>query len=237
MSSTRYRVIPVDRIRPCPSNPRFEATDLNSLAASIKSVGVLEPLLVAYDPTDPEYVTTVAGSRRLAASKLAGLTEVPCIVQPPMSQRTELVVSLVENLHRRDLSPIEKGESFLAICETGRSQTQVAEMVGLSQSTISMCIKVARDLIPEIRQAVHEGRIPFIEAVAMSRHSPELQMRLWLAPKTKNKDPRGRKSRAHVCLEDAIAAHRVGDDDVALEKALAAVEQLQRRIRMAKAAA
>lgn len=235
--SSRFRMIPLDRIRSCPNNPRFEAVELTALAASIRAVGILEPLLVAYDPSDADYVTVVAGSRRLGAARIAGLREAPCVVQPKMTERTERTISLAENLHRRDLTCVEKGEAFHALMETGLTQAQVAERTGCSTSTVSMCVSVARKLIPEARLAAHEGRLHLIEAVKLSRHPHDLQRRLFLAPRAGGGrgGPRQRKTRAQVALEEALAAFKAGEEDLALDRAVRAVELLNERKRSGRA--
>lgn len=226
-SARRLDEIPVKEIHVSKSNPRVSPRDVADLADSIASVGILEPLLVL---AEPKGYRLVAGSRRFAAAKRAALTTVPCVVLPDLSERDELAVSIVENLHRLELSPIEKGEAFERLVETGLSQEQVAQMVGLSGASVSICRRLARELIPEARGACHEGTLPLMKAYELVRHPPEVQRELFLRTSApKQKDPRGRKSIAETSLLDALAAHRKGDDVEALGRAQEAVRQLRRR--------
>ncbi|MCB9779763.1 MAG: ParB/RepB/Spo0J family partition protein [Alphaproteobacteria bacterium] len=139
------RMIRLDRITPNPEQPRivFRTSALEELAESIREHGVLTPLLVRRDDRDG-YIL-VAGERRLRASGLAGLEEVPCWVRDDVGSREQLELALVENIQREDLDPIETAESYRRLCEDfGMTQEQVARRVGKDRATVANAIRLLR---------------------------------------------------------------------------------------------
>ncbi|QQS41947.1 MAG: ParB/RepB/Spo0J family partition protein [Acidobacteriota bacterium] len=150
------RVIPVDRIEPNPDQPRNEIGDLAELSASIKNQGVLEPLLVK--PREDGTYMIIAGERRWRASKLAGLTEVPCI-ELDIDENTIAEIALVENLQRKDLTIWEVADGLLDLTvRFGYTHDDIAEKIGKSRSTVTESIAIA-GLPEEIRQRCLEGDI------------------------------------------------------------------------------
>lgn len=150
------RVIPVDRIEPNPDQPRNEIGDLTELSASIKNQGVLEPLLVK--PRDNGTYMIIAGERRWRASKLAGLTEVPCI-ELDIDENTIAEIALVENLQRKDLTIWEVADGLLDLTvRFGYTHDDIAEKIGKSRSTVTESIAIA-GLPGEIRERCVEGDI------------------------------------------------------------------------------
>src|SRR3970040_1858410 len=107
------KMIPLERIRPNPNQPRKELGDLTDLTHSIRQKGVLEPLLVRFDAEDDMY-TIISGERRFHASKAAGLMEVPCIERDADSAEM-MELALIENLQRKDLNPFEEAEGLYAL--------------------------------------------------------------------------------------------------------------------------
>ena len=135
--------IAIDRLFPHPDNPRKELGDLSELADSIKVSGVLQNLtVVPDDPTNsnPTF-TIIIGHRRYAAAKIAGLTELPCIVVE-MSERDQLQTMLVENMQRSDLTVYEQAQGFQMMLDMGDSVAELAEKSGFSQSTIRRRVKL-----------------------------------------------------------------------------------------------
>jgi ParB family transcriptional regulator, chromosome partitioning protein len=138
--------VPIDRIAASPFQPRrrFDSERLQELARAIESQGVIEPLVVR--PTsggdgDGSY-ELIAGERRLRAARLAGLSAVPVIVRD-LDDRGALEMSLVENLAREDLSPIEEGESFIRLSrEFGLSHEEIARRIGKSRPHVSNTIRL-----------------------------------------------------------------------------------------------
>jgi len=149
--------IPVEAVAPNPRQPRtsFEDEALESLAASIQEVGVLQPIVVRKAGTGFELI---AGERRLRAAKLAGLATVPAVIRE--SDDTEsLREALIENIHREDLNPIELAEAFRELLdELGLRQETLAERLGMSRSHIANTIRLLQ-LPADVQQLVAEGRI------------------------------------------------------------------------------
>jgi ParB family chromosome partitioning protein len=149
------KIIEIDRIEPNPDQPRTEIGDLTELSASIKEKGVLEPLLVL--GTGEGYMI-IAGERRWRASKLAGLTEVPCIVVDTDEQGVA-EIALIENLQRKDLNIWEEADGLKALAEKfGYTQDQIAQKISKSRTTVTELITVA-GLPQGIRDRCRENNI------------------------------------------------------------------------------
>ena len=150
------KVIDIDRIEPNPKQPRTEIGDLSELSESIKEKGVLEPLLV-FAKGDGMYMI-IAGERRWRASKLAGLTEVPCI-QVDTDEQGIAEIALIENLQRRDLNVWEEADGLKALAERfGYTQDQIAQKISKSRSTVTELLTVA-GLPQNIRERCRELNI------------------------------------------------------------------------------
>jgi len=143
-----YRQIPVDRIRITGNIRRtFDQEKLQELADSIRTYGVLEPLLVR--PADGAY-ELVVGERRLRAARMAGLREVPCRVVD-LDARAAAEVQLLENLQRQDLDAIEEAQALRALIEEhGYTQEQLAERLGKSQPWVASRLRLLN--LPETVQ-------------------------------------------------------------------------------------
>lgn len=150
--------IRVDQIKPCRYQPR-EAMDpsaLSELTASIKQLGVIQPVIVR--PIAHGIYELVAGERRWRASQAAGLQEVPAIVKAFTDQET-VEISLIENLHRKDLNPMEQARTFQRLIdEFSHTQEHLAQMLGRDRSSITNMLRLLR-LPKEIQQAVGDGKI------------------------------------------------------------------------------
>ena len=139
-----FRVIDVDSIIPNPDQPRknFDFDSLVSLAQSIKSVGVIQPLTVRYE-NEGNY-RLISGERRLRACKMAGVNRVPCIVTDSDAE-SEALVALIENLQRRDLDFFEQAEGLASIIDgMHMSQSEVAVRIGKSQSSVANKLRLLR---------------------------------------------------------------------------------------------
>ena len=156
-ATTEFIQVPVDRVKPNPSQPRrrFEDSAIEELAASIAAVGVLQPVVVS--PDEGEYVL-IAGERRWRAAKKAGLATIPAVVRGA-SPESNLVEALVENLQRQDLSPLEEAHAFRQLMEDfGMSQEQVATRVGKSRPAVSNTIRLLQ-LPGPIQTLVDSGKL------------------------------------------------------------------------------
>ena len=152
-----FQMVSVDEIEANPdqSRTRFDDETLEELAASLKEVGVLQPVVVRTG--DKGYVL-IAGERRWRAAKRAGLHEIPAVLREASGDST-LVEALVENVQRQDLTPLEEAHAFQHLLENyGMSQEQVADRVGKSRPTISNTLRLL--LLPEaVQELVDEGQL------------------------------------------------------------------------------
>lgn len=140
-SQPEFLQVPVDQIRPNPDQPRsrFDDESLSELAASLKEVGVLQPIVVT---TADEGFVLIAGERRWRAAKQAGLSMIPAVVRGADGDST-LVEALVENVQRRDLTPLEEAHAYRQLLEDyGMTQEQVADRVGKSRPTVSNTLRL-----------------------------------------------------------------------------------------------
>lgn len=135
--------VAIDEIQANPEQPRsrFEDEALQELAASIKEVGILQPIVVTEGVTG--YVL-IAGERRWRAARQAGLKTIPAVVRGTAGEST-LVESLVENVQRQDLTPLEEAHAYRQLLEDyGMSQDQVAQKVGKSRPAVSNTLRLLK---------------------------------------------------------------------------------------------
>lgn len=140
--------IPVSKLRPHPDNPRKDLGDLTELAESIKANGVFQNLTVVphlgeITKEHSGLYTVIIGHRRLAAAKLIGLKELPCIVVD-MSEREQLSTMLVENMQRVDLTIYEQAQGFQMMLDLGDTMDEIAEKSGFSKSTVRKRLEIAK---------------------------------------------------------------------------------------------
>lgn len=131
----------VDLIEPHPDNPRKNLGDLAELSDSIKQNGILQNLTVV--PQEGGGYRALIGHRRLAAAKMAGLTEVPCVIVE-MSQKEQLGVMFAENVQRADLTPYEQAECLQMMIDLGETAASVARQTGLSEATVSRRLRLLK---------------------------------------------------------------------------------------------
>lgn len=132
--------IPLEQIVPDPHQPRKELGDLSGLQASIAAHGLMQPLVVS--PTKTDLYQLIAGERRYTASKAIGLVTVPALVRT-VAEHQRLELQLVENLHRKDLNPLEEATSYQRLMtEFGLTQEDVAHRVGKSPTAINQTLRL-----------------------------------------------------------------------------------------------
>ena len=149
--------IRIDRIVPNPHQPRrnFDEESLAGLAASIRTHGVVQPVIVR---READGYTLIAGERRLRASKLAGLATVPAIVRD-YNEEAAAEVALVENLQREDLNPVEEGRAYRRLMETyGYTQEKLAGIVGKSRPYVANLLRILA-LPEEVLARLEEGKL------------------------------------------------------------------------------
>lgn len=172
--------IPVQRLGRNPAQPRadFSEAELRELAASIRQHGVLQPLLVVRKPLEPgqaERFELVAGERRWRAAQIAGLATVPCLIHDDLTERERLEISLVENLQRRDLNPIEEGMAYHRLhTEFSLTHEEIASRVGKSRPAVSNTIRLL-DLSAEVKDALIKREINYGQARALLSVTDPLQ--------------------------------------------------------------
>ena len=151
--------VDVDLIVPNPHQPRsaFSEESIAELTASIRELGVLQPLLVSVGEAEGTY-QLVAGERRLRAARLAGLTRVPVMVKEAAS-RELLELALVENLQREDLNPLEEAQAFRRLTEEfGMTQEAIAARVGRSRTAVANSVRLLA-LSDEMKESLAGGII------------------------------------------------------------------------------
>jgi ParB family transcriptional regulator, chromosome partitioning protein len=139
------RVVPISHIRPNTFQPRshFDEESLASLAASIKEVGLLQPVLVRELVDETESYELIAGERRWRAARRAGLQTIPVLVQQAADDRSALEQALVENLHRDDLNALEEAAAYQQLIdEFGLTHEQVATRMGKGRATITNTLRL-----------------------------------------------------------------------------------------------
>ena len=181
------RMVPLDQVRPNPEQPRmrFNANELESLASSISEHGVITPLLVRSDEERGGYVL-IAGERRLRASGLAGLDEVPVWVHDSVSSSAQLLLALVENIQREDLDALETALAYQRLIEDfNLTQGDVARRVGKDRTTVANAIRLLR--LPEFALAeLRAGSISAGHAKALLSLPDDALMRKALTDIVKN---------------------------------------------------
>lgn len=156
--ATELRTLPVELIFPNPHQPRrvFDEDALQALAGSIADRGVLQPVLVR--PLPGGRYELVAGERRWRATQIAGLSDIPALVQE-RDDATSLQAALVENMARADLNPIEEARAISALVEDlGLTREAVGKMVGRSRVAISNLLRIL-DLPDEVLDLIGEGTL------------------------------------------------------------------------------
>src|SRR4029077_16607732 len=151
------RMVPIDKIRPNPEQPRKFIGDIGELSESIKEKGVLEPLLVRYMPREDMY-HIISGERRYHASREAGLRELPCIEKIADDAET-LELALIENLQRKDLTPFEEADGLYRLAEQfAYTHEDIARKIAKARSSVTEILSL-RNIPDHIRRHCTERGI------------------------------------------------------------------------------
>lgn len=171
--------VKISAIQPNPDQPRkiFDETVLKELSDSIAKHGVLQPLLV--QKVGENQYQLIAGERRLQASKLIGLDEVPVIIKK-VTEQENLEIALVENIQRHDLNPIEEAKAFQRLHnDFDLSQSEIAKQVGKDRATIANTMRLI-ELPEEVKRGLVEGKITEGHARAiLSEENKERQLAIY----------------------------------------------------------
>lgn len=163
--AAKATLLSVGRLEPNRFQPRtrFDESGLEELAESIRSQGVVQPIVITpkdgKPPKDGAAYVIVAGERRWRAAQRAGLTEVPVVVREVADDRQLLELALVENVQRADLNPVEEAEAYRTLAESfSLSQEDIAQRVGKGRTTVTNFLRLLR-LPQEVQDLMREGRL------------------------------------------------------------------------------
>ncbi len=182
--------IETDKIKPNPFQPRkeFDEARLKDLASSIRQYGILQPLVVTRKEVFREdgsmfvEYELISGERRLRASKIAGLTQVPAIIRTgEQTDRVKLELAIIENLQREDLNAIDRAKSFKQLVDQfNLKHTEIAEKIGKSREYVSNSLRLLQ-MPEEIQQALAVGKISegHTRPLMMLNDRPQEQMVLF----------------------------------------------------------
>ena len=151
-------MLPIDQIAPNPNQPRksFSEESLQELADSVRSRGILQPILV--EQVDDGSYMIIAGERRYRAARRAGLAEVPVIVRS-FTEEEKLEIALIENIQREDLNPIEEAQAYRSLMDsTGVSQDELSSRLGKNRSTVANSLRLLK-LPEEVQRALTRGEL------------------------------------------------------------------------------
>lgn len=165
LKDERFTEIEIERLRPNPGQPRtrFEETGIEELALSIRESGVVQPILAV---PEGDMYKIIVGERRWRAARLAGLKRIPVLVRI-IPEETQLEISLIENLHRENLNPLEIARAYQRLIQDlGYSQQQLAQKVGKDRSSVANTLRLL-NLPEDIRSALEQGKISMGHARAL----------------------------------------------------------------------
>ena len=165
------RTLPIEALQPSPYQPRhpIDAASLRELVDSIRTRGILQPLLARPHPGEPGRYQIIAGERRWRAAQAAGLHEVPVLVRP-LADAEAMAAALVENLQRQDLNPIEEAEGYRRLIEEfAMTQDALGEAVGKSRSHIANTMRLLH-LPATVQAEVRRGGLSAGHARALLAH-------------------------------------------------------------------
>jgi ParB family chromosome partitioning protein len=149
-------MLPLDVVEPNAEQPRTQLGNIEELAASIREKGVLEPILVRQ--IGPNRYQIISGERRYRAASLAGLDEIPAI-ELDVDDKEQLEIALIENIQRKDLTPFEEAEGFLALQQKfGYTHEKISQVIGKSRTTITETLLI-NDIPDRIRAMCREAGV------------------------------------------------------------------------------
>ena len=153
----KLRTLKITEVEPNREQPRkiFNQESLEELAESIKTYGIIQPIVVS---KQDGYFGIVAGERRWRAAKLAGLEEIPAIIRED-DEQTNKEIALIENIQREDLNPYEKAVGIRHLMDKyGLTQEEVSKKIGKSRSSVSNTVRIL-NLAPDVLELVKQGKL------------------------------------------------------------------------------
>ena len=155
--SKNLKTLKITEVEPNREQPRknFNQESLEELSESIKTYGIIQPIVVS---KENGYYAIVAGERRCRAAKLAGLEEIPAIIRES-DEQTNREISLIENIQREDLNPYEKALGIRSLMDRyGLTQEEVSKKIGKSRSSVSNTVRILY-LAPDVLELVKQGKL------------------------------------------------------------------------------
>jgi len=223
------RSLPVDRLAPSRLQPRtrFDDEGLGELAESIRTQGVIQPIVVK--PLESGLYTIIAGERRWRAARQAGLRSVPVVVREVDDDRQLLELALVENLQRTDLDPIEEAEAYRRLTDAfSLSHEEVAGRVGKSRAAVTNALRLLK--LPEaVRELLRSGRLTAGQARPLLALDDPARIEE-LARRAAEEGLSARAIEALVAPAGARGAHRRRGRSAPDPNTAAAAERLTRRL-------
>ena len=156
--NSAYQFLPLHKVEPNPDQPRrdFDEEELQSLADSIATHGVVQPLTVR--ELSSGYYQIIAGERRWRAARLAGLNEIPAVIIEADDKKT-MELALIENLQRQDLNPVEEAMGYHTLmAEHGLTQEEAANRVGKSRPAVANALRLL-SLSPDVLNMIRKGEL------------------------------------------------------------------------------
>ncbi len=177
LKEDRYAEVEIEKVKPNPEQPRtqFDEQSIEELACSIKETGIIQPVLVV--PEEDHY-KIIVGERRWRAAQKAGLRAIPVIIRNIVREK-QLEISLVENIHREDLNPLEIAAAFQRLSEElGLTQQEIADKVGKDRASVANYLRLLK-LPEEIKKLIRENKLSMGQAraiLALEDQSVQLQV-------------------------------------------------------------
>lgn len=214
LKEERYAELDIEQIRPNPLQPRvrFDEASIAELAQSMRESGVVQPVLVV---PEAEQYKIIVGERRWRAAQKAGLKKIPVLIRniPPEKQ---LEVSLIENIHREELNPLEIARAYQRLIDDiGYTQQELSDKVGKDRTSVTNYLRLLK-LPREIQDALADERLSMGHAKAiLALDEPDLQLRAFREIVDKGLSVRGAESLAGRLKERAPRAQRsLADPDL-----------------------
>lgn len=214
LKEERYAELDLEQIRPNPLQPRvrFDEASIAELAQSMRESGVVQPVLVV---PEAEQYKIIVGERRWRAAQMAGLKKIPVLIRniPPEKQ---LEVSLIENIHREELNPLEIARAYQRLIDDiGYTQQELSEKVGKDRTSVTNYLRLLK-LPREIQDALADDRLSMGHAKAiLALDEPDLQLRAFREIVDKGLSVRAAESLAGRLKERAPRAQRsLADPDL-----------------------
>jgi len=165
-AALEVKLVEIDRLYASEDNPRSDLGDLAELVETIKALGILQPIRVLPEKPGGAHLI-VSGHRRHAAARLAGLTEVPVLIEALVEEDRQLV-QLIENFNREDLTPIDMAKGFQQLVDLGMKQGEIGKSCGISQASVSKHLALLK--LPEKAQdLVGSGAVSATHGVRLSQ--------------------------------------------------------------------